>query len=215
MCRAQASSPHSLTPPFTDGLWGFPFPSYFVRLLCHLICTRLCSPIFWLPETVKALGMGVHRATGRMENGQAVGKSLNRSPALESLYPESCLQTARPAARPLCIRIRVNKAWGVRAAVCQECCKPFPGGMPAPWQQELGRQGRYGSWLGTTSTPLTSQQQQLPVSFAPSSPHCWPHFREDRTVPFRHALCMGGACFPASKTQEKSWVEASHCSESL
>lgn len=103
-----------------------------------------------------------------------MGKALHRSPFPESLAPEGSLQTARPAARPLCIRIRVNKAWGVRAAVCQECCRPS-------WAlelQELGEAGQVQPWLEAARIPWTySQPQQFPVNFPPCSSHPWPRFR--------------------------------------
>lgn len=41
--------------------FSLPFPFFFM-LLCHLPRSGLCSPIFWLPETVKALGMEVYKA---------------------------------------------------------------------------------------------------------------------------------------------------------
>lgn len=103
-----------------------------------------------------------------------MGKALNRSPFPESLVPESSLQTTRPAARPICIRIRVNKAWGVRAAECQECCRP----SRALERQELGEAGQVQPWLEAARIPQTySKLQQFPVSFPPCSSHPWPCFR--------------------------------------
>lgn len=131
---------------------------FFAALLCH---TGPHSPIFYFPEIVKALGLGVHRAMGRTEGGQAVGEALHRNPFPQSLDAESCLQTARPSARPFCIRIRVNKAWGVRAAVCQECCKPSRGSCLELWgSRSWGRAGRVRSLVGRSPAPL----EHLPSS---------------------------------------------------
>lgn len=122
-----------------------------------------------------------------------VGKALKKSPFPESLDPESCLQTGRPAGRPLCIRIRVNKAWGVRAAVCQECCKPSQaaacscgaagaGGGRAGTAPGWGPPGPPGIFPAAAAAP-----QELPTR---SSPITGPVLGVGgRRVPSRHALC--------------------------